>query len=107
MDDVESLEELSNILSELAEKPYDLRLHQQHIALAQKYGMDDQLQVAREMLTSTWAMTEDFWLPMIESLKATVDLASVEGIQSVLGLFNRAEEDYLCKSHSSWIQGMA
>jgi squamous cell carcinoma antigen recognized by T-cells 3 len=99
MDDVEALEALAEILTQLSENPYDLSLHTKHIALAQKHGLDDQLQVARDMLVGIWAMGEDVWLPIIEHQKANEDLSTAEGVQRVLDLYTRAEDDYFCEYH--------
>jgi squamous cell carcinoma antigen recognized by T-cells 3 len=97
MDEVESLDALAAILTELSENPYDISLHVKHIALAQEYGLQDQLQVAREMLVGVYAVGQDVWTPMIEYRKSQENLATIQGVERVLELYMRAEEDYLCE----------
>jgi hypothetical protein len=97
MDEVESLDALAAILTELSENPYDLSLHAKHIALAQKHGLQDQLHVARDMLVGVYAGDEDIWTPMIEYCKSQEDLVTPYGVGRVLEMYTRAEEDYLCE----------
>ena len=95
MDETQSLEALSELLTKISENPYDLSLHAQHIQLAAASGMDDQLAAARQMLTAFWPAGDEIWLPMIENqIEKGVD--SPEKVLEVLALFQSAEDDYLC-----------
>lgn len=97
MDEIQSLEALPDVLNRISENPYDLSLHAEHIRLAQASGMDDQVAAARQMLTAFWPAegSEEVWLPMIEArIKQGVD--TLEDTLEVLGLFQTAEEGYLC-----------
>jgi hypothetical protein len=48
MDETQSLEKIAVLLDSIAEKPYDFRLHAEHLALAESTpGMEDQVQAAR------------------------------------------------------------
>lgn len=96
MDEAAALEALANTLTLLTENPYDLSLHIQHVRLARETGMEDQVEAALDMLVTYWAAGEDVWIPYIDSRLKTADLESVEGLQSVLELFEKAEADYLC-----------
>ncbi|KAA1469781.1 hypothetical protein DENSPDRAFT_835444 [Dentipellis sp. KUC8613] len=95
MEDADSLEALSNLLTALADSPYDYSLHVQHINLANQTGLIDQIQDARDMMTKFWACTDDIWLPFIEAKEKAVDLDTSEGVQEVLDLYERAENDYM------------
>lgn len=103
MDGVESLEALSNILTSISENPYDFSLHVQHINVAETLGEDqkDPALSAREMMTGFWAAGEEVWLPLINARKASVDLDTEEGVAEVLGVYEKAEDDYLCEPHVS------
>jgi hypothetical protein len=96
MDEEQALEALSNIISTLTETPFDLSLHAQHIQLAITTGMDDQVHAARETLTVYYACGDDVWLPLIEHRKSSVDVDTMDGVLSVLSVYKRAEDDYLC-----------
>jgi hypothetical protein len=96
MDEEQVLEALSNVISGLSETPFDLSLHAQHIQLAIASGMDDQVRAARETFTTYYACGDDVWLPLIKDKKSTVDLDTVDGVLSVLSVYKRAEDDYLC-----------
>ena len=96
MDEEQVLEALSNVISALSETPFDLSLHAQHIQLAIATGMDDQVRAARETLMGYYACGDDFWLPLIEDKKSSVDMDTIDGVLSVLSVFKRAEDDYLC-----------
>src|SRR6266851_7057373 len=98
MDEEQALEALSNVISALSEAPFDLSLHTQHIQLAAATGMDDQVRAARETLTTYYACGDDVWLPLIEDKKSSVDLGTIDGVLSVLSVYKRAEDDYLCAS---------
>lgn len=95
MDEAESLEALSNLLTQLSSTPYDISLHAQHIQLADATGIEEQVQAARDMLTSFWPAGDEVWIPMIDAKeKEGVDTA--ESVQNVLALYELAEADYLC-----------
>ncbi len=96
MDEEQALEALSNVISALSETPLDLSLHAQHIQLALATGMDDQVRAARETLTGYYACDDDVWLPLIENNKSAADLDTIDGTLSILMVYKRAEDDYLC-----------
>jgi len=96
MDEEQALEALSNVISALTDTPFDLSLHAQHIQLAAASGMDDQVHDARETLTTYYACGDDVWLPLIEDKKNSVDIDTIDGVLSVLSVYKRAENDYLC-----------
>jgi len=102
MDEVESLEALSNILTSISETPYDFSLHVQHINVAETLGegQQDQALSAREMMTGFWAAGEEVWSPLIDAKKAAVDLDTEEGVAEVLEVYEKAEDDYLCESRT-------
>ncbi|KAH9065212.1 hypothetical protein EDB87DRAFT_1594447 [Lactarius vividus] len=77
MDEEQALDALSNVISALSETPFDLSLHAKHIQLAAAAGMDDQVHVARETLTTYYACADD------------------DGVLSVLQTYKLAEDDYL------------
>ncbi|KAJ7600967.1 hypothetical protein C8J56DRAFT_813965 [Mycena floridula] len=98
------MEALANILSELADKPYDFSLHLKNVQAASQLQDDGaELQAAQEMMSNFYAVGDEIWLPLIEAKKVTVDLNTVNGIGELLGLYERAENDYLSipilKSH--------
>jgi hypothetical protein len=99
MDEAESLEALSNILTSISENPYDFALHVQHINVAETLGEEQQDQAlsAREMMTGFWAAGEEVWYPLINAKKASVDMETEEGVAEVLDLYEKAEDDYLCE----------
>ena len=103
MDEAESLEALSNILTSISENPYDFSLHVQHINVAETLGEDQQDQAlsAREMMTGFWAAGEEVWFPLINAKKGAVDLDTEEGVAEVLEVYEKAEDDYLCEHRSS------
>ena len=99
MDEAESLEALSNILTAISETPYDFSLHVQHINIAESLGesQQDQALFARQTMTGLWAAGEEVWFPLINAKKASVDLETEEGVAEVLEVYEKAEDDYLCK----------
>lgn len=103
MDEAESLEALSNILTSISENPYDLFLHVQHINVAESLGegQQDQALSAREMMTGFWAVGEEVWFPLINAKKASVNLDTEEGVAEVLEVYEKAEDDYLCEFRTS------
>jgi hypothetical protein len=96
MDEEQVLEALSNVISALSETPFDLSLHAQHIQFAIATGIDDQVRAARETLTGYYACSDDVWVPLIEDRKSSVDIDTTSGVLSVLSVYKRAEDDYLC-----------
>ena len=96
MDEADSVEALSKILEAISESPYNLSLHAQHIRLALANGDDEQAQAAWEMFIAFWAAGDEVWLPLLQARERTEDLNTTEGMQAVLTLYRRSEEDYLC-----------
>ena len=97
MNEADSLEALSGVLERLTENPYDISLHGEHVRIARATGMDDQVDSALEMMTAFWATGDDVWLPHIQYRIAASNLESPEDLQTILDLFARAEQDYLCE----------
>ncbi|TFK73607.1 hypothetical protein BDN72DRAFT_761449 [Pluteus cervinus] len=96
MDVTQSLDDLANVLTELSEKPLDIGLHVRHIHLAQSLEGDEAgLNGAREMMTDFLAADEAVWVPLIDSRHKSVDLDTLNGVEELLNLYERAEEDYL------------
>ncbi|KAF7365413.1 ATP-dependent DNA helicase PIF1 [Mycena venus] len=108
MDESQDLDALGNVLSELETRPFDLSLHATHIRLTQSLvGMKEDALSAMEMMTSFLAAGEDVWLALIKAKEEGVDLNSSNGVEEVLALYKRAEEDYLSipilKRHAEFI----
>ena len=99
MDEAESLEALSNVLTAISENPHDVSLHAQHINIAETLGdgQQDQALSAREMMAGFLAAGEEVWFPLINAKKASVDLDTEEGVAEVLEVYEKAEDDYLCE----------
>ena len=99
MQEAESLEALSRILTSISENPYDFALHIQHINVTEALGesQQDQALSAREMMTGFWAAGEEVWFPLINARKSSVDLDGEEGVAEILETYEKAEDDYLCK----------
>lgn len=95
MEESESLDALSNLLNELAQKPYDVSLHSKHIRQSAALEGSD-VDVAREMFISYFAAGEETWIPLIDAKQKSENLESLAGLEGVLALFERAERDYLC-----------
>ncbi|KAF8195410.1 hypothetical protein BJ912DRAFT_956851 [Pholiota molesta] len=96
MDESESLDALANILTAVAEKPYDVSIHGQHIRLAQSLeGMESEVQSAMEMMVQLVAAGDEVWLPLLTAKEQAVDLETEEGVQELLEMYARAENDYL------------
>ena len=96
MEESDALEALANILNRLTDDPYNITLHIEHVRIAQQTGMDDQLEAALEMATAFWAVGDYVWLPLIERKLQGSNLDSAQDLQTILDLFGRAEQDYLC-----------
>ncbi|KAJ7645566.1 hypothetical protein DFH06DRAFT_1425383 [Mycena polygramma] len=96
MDESQSLDALANVLSQLESKPFDLSLHATHIQLTQSLeGMQEDALSAMEMMTSFYAAPEDVWLALIKAKEEAVDINTSNGVEELLALYRRAEEDYL------------
>ena len=95
MEESDSLEAISNLLTELSSNPYDISLHSQFIRLAEDSGMDDQLLAAREMMIGFWPASEEVWLPIIRG-RIEEGADDVESVREILARFEVAELDYLC-----------
>ncbi|KAJ7505514.1 hypothetical protein B0H11DRAFT_2220941 [Mycena galericulata] len=94
--DESQIDALGNLLSELETTPFNLTLHAQHIRLMQSLeGMQEEVLSAMEMMTSFFAAGEDIWLALIQAKQATLDLETSNGVEELLALYKRAEEDYL------------
>jgi hypothetical protein len=99
MDESQSLDALSNLLSQLAENPYDISLHAQHIRLVQSgQGLQTQVVPALEMFSTYFATGEDVWMPLLDASQSNLDLSSAtkETLVEMLQLYDRAEHDYIC-----------
>jgi len=100
MDEQQSLEALANILNELSEKPFDFSLHAKHVRLTKSEAFKDmeaEAVSALEMFTNYFAAGDEVWLDLLDAKERSVDLSTVDGAQEVLALYERAEEDYLCR----------
>ncbi|OCH91935.1 RNA-binding protein Prp24 [Obba rivulosa] len=95
MEEADALEALGNVLERLTENPYDISLHAEHIRIANATGLDEQAESALDMFTAFWAAGDEIWLPLIDRKLKSANLESEEGLNAVLGLFERAEQDYL------------
>ena len=95
---MESLEAVDNILSKISATPLDLSLHLRHIELAKALeDLEFQL-TAFQTLTQFLAVGDEIWLPYVDAKAKYLDLDTVEGVEELLQLYERAEEDYLCRS---------
>ncbi|TFK40639.1 hypothetical protein BDQ12DRAFT_601697 [Crucibulum laeve] len=104
----ESLNALGNLLGQLADNPYDVSLHAQHIRLAQSLeGMNEEVQSALEMMPEFLAAGDEVWLPLIRRKEALVDADTKESVEELLSLYARAEADYqsipLLQKHLEYI----
>lgn len=96
MDESQSLEALSNILTELTKNPNSLSLYARYFNLAQSNGVDDEdINPVRQMLTTYWPANDDVWLPIIEG-RVRQGVNALEDTLEVLDLFEAAEDDYFC-----------
>ena len=100
MDETQTLEALSNLLTEISSNPYDIALHAKHIKLSVESGSEEQVNAARQMMTGFWPAGDEVWLPLINSrIQQGVD--TLDDVMEVIGLFEIAEEDYLCEFDST------
>lgn len=98
MDQSDSLEALSNLLTQIADNPHDFSLHVQHVKLALSLeGMEAEAQSALETMTGFYAVGDEVWLPLIKAKESGLDLTSKAGVEELLELYERAENDYLCR----------
>ena len=98
MDESQTLDALANLMNDLAENPFDIPTHFQHIRLAESFpGMEAEAMSAREMMSQFLAVGEDIWLPLLDAKEASLDLETQEGVSEMLALYEGAEADYLCK----------
>ncbi|KAJ7644334.1 hypothetical protein FB45DRAFT_897551 [Roridomyces roridus] len=106
MDD--SLNALGSALSALEGQPLDVSLHATHIRLAKSLeGMPEEALSAMDMMTSFLAAGEDIWLALIQAKQEEVNLDTANGVEELLALYKRAEDDYLSipilKRHAEFI----
>lgn len=116
MDAASALETLSSLLTSIADSPYTLSLHSQHIQLASLPLPDltGQLDSAVQLFLDFYAATDAVWLPFLQEKiqglgisdefetsdePAVVNLQgiTVEAVLNVLESFRKAENDYLCE----------
>ena len=96
---MDSLDALSNILSSIAEQPYNVTLHAQHIQLAQSDpALNPELESSLEMMTEFLAADPGHvWLPLIHEKQKKLVLYHILGVEELLALYERAVRDYLCE----------
>lgn len=98
MDESQTLDALANLMNDLAENPFDIPTHLQHIQLAESCpGMEAEAISAREMMSQFLAVGEGIWLPLLDAKEGSLDINTQEGVSELLALYERAEADYLCK----------
>ncbi|KAJ4001680.1 hypothetical protein F5050DRAFT_1708044 [Lentinula boryana] len=96
MDENSTLDALAGILEQLVENPLDFSLHVQHIRLAKSLeGMESEVISALEMLTNCFATGDEVWLELFDIKERSVNLDTVNGVEELLALYQRAEADYL------------
>lgn len=98
MDESTALDALADMLTRLSTNSYDVDLHVQHIRLAKSMEDKDQLLVALEMAANYVAAPDDIWLPLIDAKTAASDINTPEGALEVLGVYSKAESDYMSLS---------
>ncbi|GJJ09530.1 hypothetical protein Clacol_003753 [Clathrus columnatus] len=112
-----ALDELSNVLSAIAESPYSLGLHAKHISLATSPDLSDQLESATELLTSFFAAPSHVWLAYLQSKMSklgipddlnyeepvALDLKNVDpsSLDDLFECFRKATSDYLSQFDSA------
>lgn len=96
MDESIALDALADTLTRLSTNSYSVDLHVQHIRLAKSMEDKDQILVALEMATNYIATPDDVWLPLIDAKTAANDINTPEGALEVLGIYSKAEQDYMC-----------
>lgn len=98
MDESAALDALADMLTRLSTNPYNVDLHVQHIRLAKSMEDKDQLLVALEMAANYVATPDDIWLLLIDAKTAASDINTPEGALEVLGVYSKAESDYMSLS---------
>ncbi|KAL1677942.1 hypothetical protein EV122DRAFT_290785 [Schizophyllum commune] len=95
--DESGLDALADILNKIAEKPFDVALHIEHIRLAEASTDPTSAEVvsACEMYTNFYAAEDAVWARLIASKESTVDLETAAGVEELLDFYNKAESDYL------------
>ena len=90
--DVETaqLTELSNMLDRLPTATHDKALHLRAIELARSLGMDDAAANAREQAAARFDLDDATWLEWIADARQAADLTTLEGVMSLLVLYDRA-----------------
>lgn len=104
MDESSSLDALAGLLEQLADNPRDFSVHIQHITLAKSLeGLEAEAAsvLALEMFTNCFAAGDEVWLELLDIKERSVNLDTVNGIEEILALYQRAEADYLCKREIS------
>ncbi|KAF9046435.1 hypothetical protein BJ165DRAFT_1471732 [Panaeolus papilionaceus] len=95
MDVTQSLDDLGNILTELADKPLDPTIHARHIKHVQSApGMEMEHSQACEMMVQLLAAGDEVWLPLLKVAEEQ-NLDASESVENLLSLYKRAESDYL------------
>ena len=84
------LEELSATLDRLPTATHDKALHLRAIELARALGMDDAAANAREQAAARFDLDDATWLEWIEDTRKAADLSTLEGVMSLLVLYDRA-----------------
>ncbi|KAH6912804.1 RNA-binding protein Prp24 [Coprinopsis sp. MPI-PUGE-AT-0042] len=99
IDESKQLEELSNVLNQIAENPLKRSLHLRHIEVAKSLGPDDgsneSLVSAYQMMVDLLPVPESIWLAFIQAKEKSLALDTEKGVTELLDLYNRAEVDYL------------
>ncbi|TRM63998.1 hypothetical protein BD626DRAFT_547754 [Schizophyllum amplum] len=95
--DASGLDALAGILNQIVEKPFDVALHAQHIRLAEASTDPTSAEVvsACEMYTNFMPAEETVWARFLAHKEATLDLTTAAGLEELLNLYERAENDYL------------
>ena len=84
------LEELSATLDRLPTATHDKALHLRAIELARALGMDDAAANAREQAAARFDLDDATWLEWIADARQAADLTTLEGVMSLLVLYDRA-----------------
>ncbi|KAJ3894244.1 hypothetical protein GG344DRAFT_41516 [Lentinula edodes] len=98
MDESSSLDALAGLLEQLADNPRNFSVHVQHIRLAKSLeGLEAEAASASalEMFTNCFAAGDEVWLELLDIKERSVNLDTVNGIEEILALYQRAEADYL------------
>ncbi|KAL1745101.1 hypothetical protein HDZ31DRAFT_37139 [Schizophyllum fasciatum] len=95
--DESGLDALAEILNKIADKPFDVALHIEHMRLAEASTDPASAEVisACEMYTNFLAAEELVWARLLADKESSVDLTTAAGLEELLNLYERAENDYL------------